>query len=37
MNKYSSIETVDTSNLSEQKKFRLNKIIKIEDYFNSEI
>ena len=37
MNKYSSIETVDTSNLSEQTKFRLNKIIKIEDYFNSEI
>ena len=35
--KYSSIETVDTSNLSEQTKFRLNKIIKIEDYFNSEI
>ena len=37
MNKYSSIETVDTSNLSEQTKFTLNKIIKIEDYFNSEI
>ena len=37
MSKYSSIETVDTSNLSDQTKFRLNKIIKIEDYFNSEI
>ena len=37
MSKYSSIETVDTSNLSGQTKFRLNKIIKIEDYFNSEI
>ena len=37
MNKGSSFETVDTSNLSGQTKFRLNKIIKIEDYFNSEI
>ena len=37
MNKYNSIETVDTSNLSDQTKFRLNEIIKIEDYFNSKI
>ena len=37
MNKYSATEAVDTSNLSDQTKFRLNKIIKSEDYFNSEI
>ena len=37
MNKYNSIETVDTSNLSDQTKFRLNEIIKIEDYFNSKL
>ena len=37
MNKYSSIETYDTSNLSDQTKFRVNAIIKIEDYFYSEI
>ena len=37
MNKYSPIEAIDTSSLSDQTKFRLNKIIKIEDYFNSEI
>ena len=36
-NKNSSIETVDTCNLSDQTKFRLNKIIKIEDYLNFEI
>ena len=37
INKYSSIETYDTSNLSDQTKFRVNAIIKIEDYFYSEI
>ena len=37
MNKYSSIEAIDTSSLSNQTKFRLNEIIKTEDYFNSEI
>ena len=37
MNKYSSIETVDISNLRDQTKFRLNEIIEIEDCFNSEI
>ena len=37
MNKYSSIEAINTSSLSDQTKFRLNEIIKIEDYFNSEI
>ena len=36
MNKYSSVETVDTSNMSDQTKFRLNEIIKVEDYFKSE-
>ena len=35
MNKYSTVETVDTSNMSDQTKFRLNEIIKVEDYFNS--
>ena len=37
MIKCSSVETVNTSNLSDQTKFRLNEIIKIENYFNSEI
>ena len=37
MNKYSSIGTYDTSNLSDQTKFRVTAIIKIEDYFYSEI
>ena len=36
MNKSSSIEAVNTSCLSDQPKLRLNKVIKIEDYFNSE-
>ena len=35
MNKYSSVEAVNTSGLSDQTKFRLNEIIEIEDYFNS--
>ena len=33
MNKYSTIEAIDTSNLSDQTKFRLNEIIEIEDVF----
>ena len=37
MNKYNSIETIDTSNLSDKPKFRLSEIVKIEDYFNSKI
>ena len=38
MNEVNSIETLNKySNLSDQTKFRLNEIIKIEDYFNSEI
>ena len=37
MNKGSSIEAVNASSLSNQTKFRLNEIIKIEDDFNSEI
>ena len=37
MNKYSSIEAINASSLSDQTKFKLNEIIKIEDYFNSEI
>ena len=35
---YNSIEVTNKySNLSDHKKFRLNKINKIKDYFNSEI
>ena len=37
MNRYNSIGTVDTSNLSNQTKFRLNQVVKIKDYFNSKI
>ena len=37
MNKVSSIETIDRTNLIDQKKFRLNEISKIENYFNQEI
>ena len=40
MNESNSIETlINTSylNLSDQTKFRLNEIIEIKDYFNSEI
>ena len=36
MNEYNSIET-DKTNLTDQTKFRLNEITKIENYFNSEI
>ena len=32
-----SIEAIDTSNLSDQTKFRLNQIDEIKDYFNLEI
>ena len=40
MNKLNSIEkqsNLDAISLSDQAKFRLNKINKIKDYFNSEI
>ena len=37
MNKFSSVETTDGTNLTDQTKFRLNEIIKIENYFNQEI
>ena len=38
MNECNSIEVTNRySNLSDQTKFRLNEINKIEDYFNSEI
>ena len=38
MNEVNFIEAFNKySNLSDQTKFRLNGIIKIEDYFNSEI
>ena len=37
MNKFSSIETIDRTNLTNQTKFRLNEISKIENYFNQEI
>ena len=37
MNKDSSIEEINTSNLSDQTKFRLNEMNEIKYYFNSEI
>ena len=37
MNKCNSIEVIDKTNLSEQTKFRLDEIIKIENYFIKEI
>ena len=37
MNKTYSIETIDKTNLSEQTKFRLDEISKIENYFVEEI
>ena len=37
MNKVSSIETIDRTNLTDQTKFRLNEISKIQNYFNQEI
>ena len=36
MNECNSIE-IDKTNLTDQSKFRLNEIIKIENYFNLEI
>ena len=37
MNKCNSIETVDKTKLTEQTKFRLDEISKIENYFIEEI
>ena len=37
MNKISPIEAIDKTNLSEQTKFWLDEIIKIENYFIKEI
>ena len=37
MNESNSSETIDSANLTGQTKFRLNKISKIENYFNREI
>ena len=37
MNKNNSIETIDRTNLTEETKFRLDKIRKIENYFHEEI
>ena len=37
MNESSYIEAIDRTNLTNQTKFRLNEISKIENYFNQEI
>ena len=37
MNKDSTVEAIDASNLSDQKKFGLNAINEIKEYFNSKI
>ena len=37
MNKCNSFETIDKTNLTEQTKFRLDEISKIENYFTEEI
>ena len=37
MNENNSIETIDRTNLTEQTKFRLDEISKIENYFHKEI
>ena len=37
MNENNSIEAIDKSNLTEQAKFRLSEIIRIENYFYQEI
>ena len=37
MNESNSIEAIDKRNLSKQTKFRLSKIIRIENYFYQEI
>ena len=36
MNKVSSIETIDRTNLTDQTKFGLNEIRKIANHFNQE-
>ena len=37
MNKSKSIELIDKTDISEQTKFRLDEISKIENYFHEEI
>ena len=37
INKSNSLEAIDKTDLSEQKKFRLDEISKIENYFIKEI
>ena len=37
MNEYNPIEAIDRTDFSEQTKFRLDEIIKIESYFYEEI
>ena len=37
MNESNSIKAIDKTNLSEQTKFRLSEIIRIENYFHQEI
>ena len=37
MNESNSVETIDRTNLTEQTKFRLDEISKIENYFHKEI
>ena len=37
MNKSNSIKAIDKTDLSEQTKFRLDEISKIENYFHKEI
>ena len=37
MDESNSIETIDKTNLTEQTKFRLDEISKIENYFHKEI
>ena len=37
MNESNSIEIIDRTNLTDQTKYRLNEISKIENYFNQEI
>ena len=37
MSESNSIETIDRTNLTEQTKFRLDEISKIENYFHEEI
>ena len=37
MNENNSLEAINKTNLSEQTKFRVSEIIKIENYFHQEI